>query len=45
MRAPALFVMDNAAIHKFGVVRELFDNSEHELCLIPVYSPLLNLVE
>ena len=37
--------MDNAPIHKAGVVKELFTNSVHQLLYLPGYSPFLNPVE
>lgn len=42
---PHFFVMDNASFHKADVVKDLFKNSQHEMCLIPPYSPFLNPVE
>jgi len=42
---PCYFIMDNAPIHKAGVVKELFTNSVHQLLYLPGYSPFLNPVE
>lgn len=42
---PHFFVMDNASIHKSPVVKELFKNSNHQMCLLPPYSPFLNPIE
>ncbi|CEP13035.1 hypothetical protein [Parasitella parasitica] len=42
---PHFFVMDNATIHRAPVVKELFKNSQHQMCLLPPYSPFLNPIE
>ncbi|KAG2213201.1 hypothetical protein INT47_011350 [Mucor saturninus] len=42
---PHFFVMDNASIHKTPAVKELLKNSNHQMCLLPPYSPFLNPIE
>ena len=39
------FIMDNAAIHRVGMVRELFEQRGHLLRFLPAYSPFLNPIE
>lgn len=40
-----VIIMDNAAIHRIGSVRNLFTERGHRLMFLPAYSPFLNPIE
>ncbi|OAD79963.1 hypothetical protein PHYBLDRAFT_139976 [Phycomyces blakesleeanus NRRL 1555(-)] len=42
---PQLFVLNNAPIHRFHLVRDFMATTRHHIKFLPPYSPFLNSVE
>lgn len=42
---PSILIMDNAPIHRKGIIREIVEEAGHEVMFLPKYSPDLNLIE
>ena len=40
-----IFVMDNVASHKMGIIRDAIESEEHSVLFLPPYSPQLNPIE
>lgn len=41
----SVLIMDNAPIHRKGIIREMVENAGHKVLFLPKYSPDLNLIE
>ncbi|MEG4081875.1 transposase, partial [Microcoleus sp. Pol8_D6] len=42
---PSILIMDNAPIHRKTAIRELVEETEHQVLFLPKYSPDLNDIE
>ncbi|BAQ64358.1 mobile element protein [Geminocystis sp. NIES-3709] len=42
---PSILIMNNAPIHRKNIIKQLIENTEHEVIFLPPYSPDLNDIE
>ncbi len=45
LEIPSVLIMDNAPIHRKNVIREMVEETEHQVIFLPKYSPDLNNIE